>query len=83
MIDLRWLQSDLSRVDPDAERHRRELVGASTILDVLATIILKEIASIDNPSTDDYNNPNWAYRQADRIGQRRMAERLLSLTHRK
>jgi hypothetical protein len=58
-----------SHLKTDAEKQRFEnsVVGARVVLDRLKTIVderLKEIEKIE----EDFNNPNWAYKEASLIG---------------
>lgn len=81
-ISSKWLQ-DIDQKDTEAKTRRLELVGSSTILDILGEIIKKEMQGLERSSERDYDNPNWAFREADRNGHYRALQLIYSLTKRK
>lgn len=81
-ISAKWFQHDLNPKDPEAHKKREDLVKASTILDTLAEILEAERKELTAVPMDDFDNPNWAYRQAARQGQLSLINKLLSLTKR-
>lgn len=79
-INSGWLRDVQT---PDARQKRAELVLNSIgVLDLLAAIVTAEIAVAQKTSTNDYDNPNWALKEADRHGQVKALRTVLALTQR-
>lgn len=58
----------------------KEVVNSSTlILDRLREIVYNRYKNGNSISIDDYDSPSWAYKQADRLGEQRAYEFILSL----
>lgn len=56
-----------------------ELLGINNkVLDRLAQICYNILTESEN-SANDYDNPNWALRQADLIGRRKVLNRIIKL----
>lgn len=81
-INSKWLQ-DIDQNDLEAKERRTDLVKNSIVLDVLSDIIQSELTRLSRCPEVDYNNPNWAFHEADRNGQYRALQAILSLTTRK
>lgn len=56
--------------DSDQKKARRERIyAAKDVIDDLASHIEEEIERVMIPGSHvDYDNPSWAYKQADRLG---------------
>ena len=65
----------------ETKQSREETVRAgSTVLDLLTQTIEGEILALEKSRTSDYDNPNWAYKQAHLNGQIQTLRNLLTLT---
>lgn len=66
--------------DPEEKKNFEQFVYASRdVLERLAALI-KKMEVEDRPeSIDDYNQPNWPYRQADHVGFKRAVKKILDL----
>jgi hypothetical protein len=79
-VNTRWLHGATT---PEAKEKVRLLVmNGAPILELLGTILVSEIEELSKTSSEDYDNPNWALREADRKGQIRFARKMLELTKR-
>lgn len=76
-LDLRWCKN---LKDPgEAKAFERFVQGSWPVLDRLKEII-EEMDVSDAPSKkQDYNNPSWAYRQADHNGYARALKSIKDL----
>ncbi len=76
----RWF-ADLNPKDSEARKRREELIqNGSAILSALAAILAAEIIELSKPASADYDNPNWALKEADRQGQCRALRKVQELT---
>src|SRR5689334_6030435 len=81
-INLRWYDG-IAQKDHEARQKRFDLVMNSTaLLDTMAEIIRRDLANLDKTPIESYDDPNWAYKEADRQGQRRALKNILALTQR-
>lgn len=77
-INTRWLHGVTT---PEAKEKVKLLVtNGAPVLELLGTILVSEIEALSKTSTEDYDKPNWALREADRKGQIRFAQKMLELT---
>lgn len=75
MFDRRWI----SGLNERERRNIEDLLGSNNlVLDKLIEICYNMIKSTELDSSD-YDNPNWALRQADRVGYRRAVKQLIML----
>lgn len=63
----------------DKEKRKQFILANVQVFDLLAEVLEKEFQE----STPDYDNPSWAYKQADVNGANRMLRRVLSLINTK
>lgn len=73
-----WLKG----LDKDAEKEMRMAFTSSLILrQRLARILLEkeELARNNNRKSENYECPNWAYKQADLLGYERALREILNL----
>lgn len=65
----------------DKENFESVLNNSRMLLDRLKTILEQEEAAVDNSDTsiEDFEEPNWAYKQAFRNGQRNILKKLYTL----
>lgn len=80
-ISSKWFE-DLDQRDPQAKEQRLELIRNSSVLDILAELIKREMARLSRSPEKEYDNPNWSFREADRNGQYRVLQEVYSLTKR-
>lgn len=81
-INTRWYDG-INQKDQEARQKRFDLVMNSTLLlDTMAEIIRRDLAELDKSPLKGYDDPNWAYKEADRQGQRRALKNILALTQR-
>lgn len=78
-INTAWLANVKSA---DRQKTIDMVNNASPVLDLLQVIVTKEIASLDQTSSSDYDNPSWALKEADRRGQLRFAQKMLTILKR-
>lgn len=65
----------------DEKKDLEQLIRNSTIiLDILTRVLETDLRNEEANRTADYQDPNWAYRQADRNGVVRTLKNLLSMT---
>lgn len=62
----------------EKERFAQYLAGNNKVLDKLSEICYNMIRNTEIDSSD-YNNPNWALSQADKIGYRRALKSIIKL----
>ena len=59
---------------------QKSLRPSDPVLIRLKQIVTKEKASVESPKTmEEYDSPSWSHKQADRLGQIRAYENLLTL----
>jgi len=61
----------------DRQRRADLVLSGHSVLDLLEAIVASKIAELDQTSTHDYDNPNWAFKEADRQGQVRSYRTML------
>lgn len=76
-MDSRWF-SNLPK--PEQEEFKKLVLGSRKVLDRVKEICYNTIQSGVLPSAEDYDNPSWAYKQADRNGYLRAYREILQLT---
>lgn len=76
-MDNRWY-SNLPKVEQ--EEFKKLVLGSRKVLDRVKEICYNTIQSGVLPNADDYDNPSWAYKQADRNGYLRAYKEILQLT---
>lgn len=81
-VASKWFE-DLQQGDESAKAQRLELLQNSSILDILGSIIKREMERLERSPESQYDNPNWSFREADRNGQYRTLQLIYSLTKRK
>lgn len=77
-MDTRWFR----HVKPeDQENFKATIRNSRTALDRLKEIITDELRSLDNSemSEDQFEDPNWPFKQSYRNGQRSKIKSLLNL----
>lgn len=85
MADKRYNLNSLwfAGVKNEDRQQRADLVlSAHTVLDLIEGIVSSQIAELEKTSTNDYDLPNWALKQADRQGQIRSFKKMLELCKR-
>lgn len=67
--------------DKEKEERSHNLVAAVPSLRVLKSILLdyKRDIEYNQSKADLYDSPNWAYQQADFLGQKRSLDKILEL----
>lgn len=71
-------------VKNEDRQQRADLVlSGHSVLDLLEVIVASKIAELDQTSAHNYDNPNWAYKEADRQGQMRSYRTMLEILKRK
>lgn len=65
--------------EEEKDSRRREIQAAKPALAVLHKIMSDKLALEMKARKSDYENPSWAYLQADSIGYQRAVETLLTL----
>ena len=81
-INALWFRN-VKQGDAEAKQRRAELVlGSAAIFNELEAIVATEIEALEKTSSRDYDNPNWALKEADRKGQVAFARKMLELTKR-
>ena len=66
--------------EEQATEFKKALRSGDPVLIRLKQIILKEKANVESPKTlTEYDSPSWSHKQADRLGQIRAYENLLTL----
>jgi hypothetical protein len=72
-MDTRWLKG----FDPDQyENRKKEVASHKNAFKLLVELLEKELE--DHP-VPDYNNPSWAYKQADINGANRKLKEIIKL----
>ncbi len=61
------------------EEFEKILRNSTYTLGVLREIIDDYLESVNKDSTSDYESPSWAYKQADKIGERRALTKVRNL----
>lgn len=75
-MQTRWF----SNVPKDEQEDLKKLVlGSTKVLDKLKEICYNMCIVGNQPDTQDYDSPSWAYKQADRIGYLRALREIISL----
>lgn len=72
-MDNRWYKGCKPE---DKEARTKELKSYMNAFEELSVLLEKEFVHEDGP---DYDNGNWAYKQADRKGHNRAIRRILKL----
>lgn len=54
-----------------------QLLASQMLLKRMREVIEKEINSLDSESSQDFDSPSWAYKQAFRLGQKKGLTNLL------
>lgn len=78
MLNSKWLS--VKPKDESTEEFEKGVRAGNYILRLLTEIIKKELATTEASRLDDYDNPNWPYRRADRDGMARAYRSILLLT---
>ena len=69
-----------SGIEKDAKDEMKQAYGAATLLRKrLASLCQDKIDGAFTLNTDEYDCPNWVYKQADTIGYQRALKEVLSL----
>jgi len=63
----------------DKKKRKQTLFGIQNLLDLLKDELEKELKSLQRGSIQDYNNPSWAYLEADRQGQYRALSKVVQI----
>ena len=77
-MDTRWFR----HLKPEEQKDfKGAVLNSRTALDRLREIITDELRSLDNSETNDnqFEDPNWAFKQSYRNGQRSKLKSLLNL----
>ena len=79
-INPRWFPAEVKQSDAEAKaRYEQMIRGGATAFRRLKEIINQEVASLQKPRNDvDYEH-GWQYKQADRLGQLRAYQSILTL----
>ena len=64
--------------DEESEKFKKVVYGSKTALDRLSDIIDEYIKDLDIHQAN-FDNPNWVYRQASLIGERKALEKIKRL----
>lgn len=73
-------QAWLLNVSPDKKQDVIDAVKHSTVvLRQLQYFIEHEIKQLDQTGLDDYSDPSWSHKQADRLGQLRVLRKILAI----
>lgn len=65
---------------PEEKKKRKELLhSCSDAFDILKALMVKELESLEINSKTDYDNPSWAYKQADTNGVMRTLDKYINL----
>lgn len=67
----------------DRQKRADLVLSGHSVLDLLEGIVSSKIAELDQTSVHSYDNPNWAYKEADRQGQLRSYRTMLEILKRK
>ena len=69
------------RTTEQSQAFYKQFRNSADVLSRLAEIIKEDLASMDasDMSKDDFDIPNWAVKQSNRIGQRSYAVKILKL----
>lgn len=78
-LSSKWFEDTRTAED---KKTREEFIHGAQVLDILKTIVSRDIERLESTSLSDYDNPNWAFLEADRHGQLRALKQILSLTAR-
>ena len=70
----KWF-SHLKTAD-EKSKFKENIIGSQKVLDKLRDMCYN---SIKNGKSSDYDNPSWAYKQADQNGYNRALEEIISL----
>lgn len=76
-MESNWVKHIKS--EDEKSKFKATLLNSTLVLDVLSSILNKELDSIKTTSKEDYNIPNWSHYQADRNGYERALKRFLNL----
>lgn len=74
-MQAKWLSD--CKTDEDRRKRKEALLGAQLILDILSKVCYN--STIQDKSENDYNNPNWAYKQADLVGYKRAMNEIIKM----
>lgn len=76
-MDTSWIRH---AKDPDERKKIKDgILNSKYTLDLLITILKRELDEIENTSKEDYSIPNWDCYQADQNGYKRAIKRFLNL----
>ena len=75
--NLWWYR--LQKTEEDKNSVKQLVNNSKNLLKILSELIEEDIKSLERISSDDYDSPSWAYKQADRAGQLRTLRKILDL----
>lgn len=76
-MDSRWIRHTK---DTEGRTKVKEAIKNSVYaLEILKTILNKELVEVQSTSKEDYNIPNWSQFQADRNGYERALKSFIAL----
>ncbi len=76
-MDSNWIRH--VRSDDEKSKVKETIRNSKYTLDVLSSILNKELEEVQSSSKEDYKIPNWSCYQADRNGYERAIKRFLNL----
>lgn len=74
-MQAKWLSD--CKTDEDRRKRKEALLGSQLILDILSKVCYN--STIQDKSENDYDNPNWAYKQADLVGYKRAMNEIIKM----
>lgn len=79
MINSKWFNG--FKGTPEERKKREESIRAGQyVLTILTEILERELKEVSISKVQDYDNPSWAYLQADKNGADRTLRNILKLT---
>lgn len=78
-FSTRWIKH--LKENKQREEFMLNLVAAKTVLNRLSELIKEDIKASQSGSLtkDKYESPNWAYLQADKVGEQRALNKILKI----
>lgn len=75
-MKLSWTKG---KNDVEKKDIRASFAGSLVMRKRLQEMLNEKLVSSYSTKEEDYNNPNWAYKQADSVGYRKALKEILSL----
>lgn len=76
-MDSNWIKHTKS--EEERIKLKETIKNSAHVLNLLSSILIKELEEIHSTSKEDYQIPNWSCYQADRNGYERAIKRFLNL----